>query len=144
MSYRAELKETKDNVGCMHIKRRIYSGLGILMVILGTAGILLPLVPTTPFLLLATVLFARSSHRLNHWLLTHRYLGPYIHAFRAKRGLTVTQKLRIGSSMTIVMGISFYYAPAIAVKYLLIGIWLFWTMMLMRMKTAMPRTAVDP
>ncbi len=114
------------------------------MVILGTAGILLPLVPTTPFLLLATVLFARSSHRLNHWLLTHRYLGPYIHAFRAKRGLTVTQKLRIGSSMTIVMGISFYYAPAIAIKYLLIGIWLFWTMMLMRMKTAVPRTAVDP
>lgn len=113
------------------------------MVVLGTIGILLPLVPTTPFLLLATFLFARSHQRLNQWLLSHRYLGPYIIAFRDKRGLTATQKFRIGSSMTIIMAISFYYAPVVAVRYTLIGIWIFWIFMLIRMKTAITINRVN-
>lgn len=128
----------------MNLKKQFYCVSGIVMVVLGTAGIFLPIVPTTPFLLLATFLFARSHERLNNWLLSHRYLGPYIQAFRDKQGLTITQKYRIGSSMTIIMAISFYFAPVVAVRYVLIGIWLFWTFMLIRMKTAETTNMVNP
>lgn len=120
----------------MNVKRWIFVGLGFLMVALGTAGIFLPLLPTTPFLLLAAYLFARSSERWHSWLLSHRYFGPYIHAFRNKTGLTSSQKLRIGCSFTVVIAISFYFAPLVMVKAFLAVIWVFWTVVLLRMKTA--------
>jgi len=120
----------------MNAKQSIQVALGFLMVALGTAGIFLPLLPTTPFLLLAAYLFARSSGRWHAWLLSHRHFGPYIHAFRNKTGLTQSQKLRIGSSFTVVIAISFYFAPLVMVKAFLAVIWVFWTLALLRMKTA--------
>ncbi|PKP36731.1 MAG: DUF454 domain-containing protein [Bacteroidetes bacterium HGW-Bacteroidetes-15] len=51
---------------------------GILCVILGIIGIALPILPTTPFFLLAAYLFVRSSQRLYRWLLTHKVFGNYI------------------------------------------------------------------
>ena len=120
----------------MKVKETLYVGSGLLMVGLGAAGIVLPLLPTTPFLLLAAFLFARSSRRLHDWLLNQPQLGPYIHAFRDKTGLTRAQKWRIGTSFTIVMGVSFFFAPMPPVKWLLVGIWAFWTLMLLRTRSA--------
>ena len=117
------------------MKTKLYVAIGLLMLGLGTTGIFLPLLPTTPFLLLAVYLFARSSRGMHHWLLTHRYLGPYIHAFCNKSGLTTGQKLRIGISFTIMMGTSFHFVPITAVKWLVVVIWAFWTFMLVRMGT---------
>lgn len=111
------------------------------MVVLGTAGIVLPLLPTTPFLLLAAFLFAKSNERWHDWLLNHKHLGPYIHAWRNKSGLTVAQKLRIGISFSVVMAISIYFSPMVSVRYLLIGIWAFWTIMLLRQKTIRDQVA---
>ena len=51
---------------------------GLLAVAIGAVGIVLPLLPTTPFLLIAAFAFARSSTRLNNWLLEHRSFGPLI------------------------------------------------------------------
>ena len=51
---------------------------GVISVALGTAGLVLPLLPTTPFLLVAAFAFARSSTRLNNWLREHRSFGPLI------------------------------------------------------------------
>ena len=118
------------------MRRSIFVALGVLNVGLGTAGIFLPLLPTTPFLLLAAYLFARSSDRWHRWLLHHRHLGPYIHAFRNKTGLTRAQKIRIGSSFSILMGVSIYFTPLPTIRVLLLGGWLFWTVQLLRMKTA--------
>lgn len=117
------------------MKRKLFFVLGVLNVGLGAAGILLPLLPTTPFLLLAAFLFARSDERWHAWLLNHRHLGPYIHAFRNKTGLTVAQKLRIGISFTILMGVSFFFAPMVTIRVMLVCVWLFWTIQLLRMKT---------
>ena len=56
--------------------------LGSVALALGVAGIFLPLLPTTPFLLLAAALYFRSSPQLYEWLLSHKHLGPYIRNFR--------------------------------------------------------------
>jgi len=119
----------------MPIKRTLYMVAGVLNVVLGVAGIVLPLLPTTPFLLLAAFLFARSSPRCHHWLLHQKHLSPYIHAFRSRSGLTVTQKIRIGTSISISMGVSVYFAPIVLVKIGLGAMWAFWTVVLIRMKT---------
>ncbi len=58
--------------------RYFFAGLGILCVALAMIGVVLPLLPTVPFLLLATFFFARSSSRLHGWLLSHNTFGPMI------------------------------------------------------------------
>ncbi len=66
---------------------------GVISIALGVLGIFLPLLPTTPFLLLAAACFMRSSRRLYDWLLTHRYLGPYIRNYRNFRAIPKRMKI---------------------------------------------------
>lgn len=66
---------------------------GSLCVGLGIAGIFLPLLPTTPFLLLAAALYVRSSPRLYTWLLTNRWLGVYVRNFRENRAIPLRAKV---------------------------------------------------
>jgi uncharacterized membrane protein YbaN (DUF454 family) len=61
---------------------------GIVSVALGTVGIIVPLLPTTPFLLLAAACFVRSSDRLYRWLINHRLFGSYIRNYREHRAVT--------------------------------------------------------
>lgn len=80
-----------------------FIGIGLLCIALGITGIFLPLLPTTPFLLLAAFLFARSSTRLYYWLLKHRYLGPYIRDYLEHR--TIPRKVKFISISTMWMSI---------------------------------------
>ena len=61
--------------------------LGWLAVVLATLGVVLPLLPTTPFLLLAAWCFARSSPRFHHWLLHRSWFGPYLRHWQQHRAL---------------------------------------------------------
>ena len=71
----------------------IYLFIGFLSLILGVIGIFLPVLPTTPFLLLSAALFFRSSPRAYDWLLAHKYLGPYIRSFREDRMIPLRAKI---------------------------------------------------
>lgn len=75
--------------------------LGTLALILGIIGIFLPLLPTTPLLLLAAALYARSSVRLYNWLLKNKYLGPYILNFRKYKAVPLSAKI---ISMLLIWG----------------------------------------
>jgi uncharacterized membrane protein YbaN (DUF454 family) len=66
---------------------------GMLAVGLGTIGIFVPLLPTTPFLLLAAACFIRSSDRLYAWLMHHRWFGSYIRNYREHRAITLRAKV---------------------------------------------------
>ncbi|MDR0688485.1 MAG: YbaN family protein [Prevotellaceae bacterium] len=66
---------------------------GFLSLALGIIGIFLPLLPTTPFLLLSAFLFARSSERLHRWLLGHKVLGEYIRNFLQEKTIPLRIKI---------------------------------------------------
>lgn len=60
---------------------------------LGILGIFLPVLPTTPFLLLAAALFFRGSPKLYSWLMNHKTLGPYIRNFRENKAIPMRAKI---------------------------------------------------
>lgn len=71
----------------------LLAALGLLSLGLGILGIFLPVLPTTPLLLLAAALFLRSSPRLYEWLLDHRRLGPYIQNFMLHKSIPLKIKV---------------------------------------------------
>ena len=75
------------------VRRWLLTTIGIISVGLGTAGIFLPLLPTTPFLLLAAACFIRSSDRLYRWLIHNRWFGSYIRNYREHRALPLRAKV---------------------------------------------------
>ena len=85
--------------------------LGTFSVFLGILGIFLPLLPTTPFLLLAAYCYAKSSERFYNWLITNRICGKYIRNYREGLGMKLQHKLlaiiliwlTIGYSVTAVV-----------------------------------------
>ncbi|MDR0754455.1 MAG: YbaN family protein [Prevotellaceae bacterium] len=74
---------------------------GIISLALGILGIFLPVLPTTPFLLLSTALFARSSKRLYNLLLNHKILGKYIQGFLDEKTIPLRIKIFSISAMWI-------------------------------------------
>lgn len=76
-----------------YIKSRIGIFLGTVSLILGFIGIFLPLLPTTPFLLLAAYLYSQSSPKLFRWLMRHKSLGPYIRTFRDSKAIPLRAKI---------------------------------------------------
>lgn len=84
------------------MKKPVYRALGVLAVLLGIAGIFLPLLPTTPFLLLAAFFFARSHPEWEARLLAHPRTGPAILAWRDRRAIPLAAK----RAATLLMAIS--------------------------------------
>ncbi len=67
---------------------------GWISLILGCIGIILPLLPTTPFILLAAYCFSRSSERLHQWLITHPQMGPLIRDWQQDGSISKTAKTK--------------------------------------------------
>ncbi|WP_082235439.1 YbaN family protein [Halobacillus massiliensis] len=91
--------------------------IGSISLVLGVFGIVLPLVPTTPFLLLTAACYVRSSDRLYNWLMTNKWFGTYIQNYKSGRGIPVKAKI----SMLIMIWFSFlfsafYIAPTLWMK----------------------------
>src|SRR3989338_4610917 len=89
--------------------RLAFAALGTLFLLLGIIGIFMPILPTTPFLLLATGCYARSSRRFYNWLMNHPALGPLIVEWRTYRSIPWRGKLGAGSTMTLTFGSSIIF-----------------------------------
>ncbi|MDD2584464.1 MAG: YbaN family protein [Bacteroidales bacterium] len=76
------------------MKKNLFIALATLFVALGTVGIFIPLLPTTPFLLLAVYFYMNSSKKRLKWLLSNKLLGPYIKSYFSKEGIPVNLKIR--------------------------------------------------
>ncbi|SDH39384.1 hypothetical protein SAMN05192534_10532 [Alteribacillus persepolensis] len=123
----------------MHaIKKAVLVFIGSLSVALGVLGIILPLLPTTPFLLLAAFCYAKSSHILYDKLLATR-LGGYIKQYKAGHGLPLKTKV---VALALLWGSSAYsilfLVPFLAVQIGLAMIVLYITYWILRLKTYRP------
>ena len=122
-------------------KSRLYIAAGFLSIGVGVVGIWTPLLPTTEFLLLAAFCFARGSDRWHRWLVTHPRLGPYILAFRERRGLTVEQKWRIGALVTLSLLATAFFIPSMIGKAIAFIVWLALMLFFYFFPTARPESA---
>jgi uncharacterized membrane protein YbaN (DUF454 family) len=75
------------------LRKGILVTLGVISVGLGMIGVFVPLLPTTPFLLLAAACFVRSSERLYSWLIHHKWFGDYIRHYREHRAIPLQAKI---------------------------------------------------
>jgi len=91
---------------CQTLKKRLFFLCGIMLVIVATIGIFVPLLPTTPFLLLAAACFLKSSDRAYQWLLNNKIYGKYIRNYIEKKGIP----LRIKVFTLLLLWISIAYA----------------------------------
>ncbi len=104
-------------------KKWLLIAAGTACVCLGVAGIFLPLLPTTPFLLLAAACYAGSSKKFYNWLINNRWFGDYIKNYREGRGLTLNVKLLSVGSLWITIGYSTgFVIQSFLVRIVLIGI----------------------
>lgn len=92
-----------------YFKRIGYIVLGWVCVILAILGVFLPLLPTTPFLLLAAFCFSRSSKRFHEWLINHPWFGDYIRNFQEGRGMTMRSKIWSISLIWLSIGSSAFF-----------------------------------
>lgn len=110
----------------------LWIGLGWLALGLGIAGAFLPLLPTTPFLLLAAFSFSKGSQHLHDWLLQHRTLGPPIHNWQQYRAVSRQAKIWATASIVVLFCLSIVlqapYWAILVQATILTGVTLFlWT-----------------
>ncbi|MCU0247503.1 MAG: YbaN family protein [Bryobacter sp.] len=87
-------------------KRALFGGLGWCAVALGLAGVFVPGLPSTVFVILAAYLFSKCSPRWEAWLLSHRWLGPSLRRFREQGGMPRPAKVAALASMWSAVSVS--------------------------------------
>lgn len=93
---------------------------GTISLVLGAIGIVLPVLPTTPFLLAAAACYYKSSSRMHKWLLNNRWFGEYIKNYKEGRGLTLKTKITAITLLWITIGFSaFFIIDILAVQLIL-------------------------
>lgn len=95
---------------------------GSIAVVLALLGVFLPLLPTTPFLLLASACFARGSTRLHNWLLGNRIFGEYLRNYEAGRGIPLRAKIVTLALLWVSMVYSIFQVSSLALQLMLIAI----------------------
>ena len=110
----------------MNIKKAFFVVLGCLSLGLGAVGAVLPILPTVPFLMLATFCFAKSSEKLHNWFVSTKLYKKNLESFVQGKGMTVKTKIRIMVTVTILMSIGFIMMHAVPVGRIILGfVWIF-------------------
>jgi uncharacterized membrane protein YbaN (DUF454 family) len=114
--------------------------IGWLSIALGVVGIFLPVLPTTPFLLLAAACFARSSPRFYNWLINHKRFGPLIRGYLEGNGIPLKAKVYAVGTMWISIGVSCYLIDLVWVRAVMLISAALVTVYILRQKTAKKRS----
>lgn len=115
------MKKDDNKIFLNRPKKVLFITLGTFFVGIAIVGIIIPILPTTPFLLLSAALYARSSKRFYDWLLSNRLFGKYIKNYREGRGIPVYLKIIVITLLWITISISIVFAAELlAVRILLV------------------------
>ena len=94
-------------------KKIFFVFFGLVSFSLGAIGIIIPGLPTTPFMILSSILFLNSSDKLYSWLITHEKFGKYVLDFKKGKGITFKPKLYAQTMMLLTMSLSLIpFSPA--------------------------------
>lgn len=120
---RSRKSHTHTNDRSSRLIRRVWIVAGTLFMGLGALGIFLPLLPTTPFLLLAAACYSRGSKRFYNWLVSNRWFGNYIKNYRERKALPLRIKAFSILLLWATVGYStLFVVNAHLIKTLLFGI----------------------
>ncbi len=120
------------------IWRAVLVVVGTASLVLGVVGIFLPVLPTTPFLLVTAACYARASTRLYAWLLGQKSLGPIITEWRRSRSFPPGVKTRALVAVVITFGISIVLIDSLLVRIVLVVVAAILLTFLYRIPTAQP------
>jgi len=117
------------------IKKYLLIFLGSLSVAFGVIGVFVPVLPTTPFLLLASFCYLRSSKRMHNWLINHKIFGSYIYCYLNYRA--VSKKTKIGAMMFLwsTLMVSMVLVESLHIRLFLVAVGIGVTVHLMLLKT---------
>jgi uncharacterized membrane protein YbaN (DUF454 family) len=90
--------------------RGLYFVFGTVFLLLGGIGVFLPILPTTPFLLLSVAFYYKSSKRMHHWMLNNRWFGDYLRNYAEGKGISLKAKIFTASLLWIFIIYSVLYA----------------------------------
>ena len=91
------------------VTRKIWAAGGFVLFALGAAGVIMPVLPTTPFILLAAVCFARSSEKVEAWFKSTRLYKQVFETYLESRSMTLRAKLTILLPVTALLGIAAFF-----------------------------------
>ncbi len=110
----------------MKLKKILLVIIGCISVGLGALGVVLPILPTVPFLLLAAFCFARSSERLNNWFIGTKLYKNNLESYVKGEGMTRKTKIKIMVTVTVLMTIGFIMMDQVLVgRIVLACVWVF-------------------
>ena len=123
-------------------QRLLWVAAGVLMLAVGVAGVFLPLLPTTPFVLLAAFCFSRGSERCERWLLAHPRLGPMVRDWREHHAVPLRAKQLAWAMMALGVAWAAFVLPlpAVALAALLCAATAWWLWRLPTRGAAPPAT----
>lgn len=109
------LDSKTENSTRQKIVRVFFFAAGSVSLAVGAIGIVLPVLPTTPLLLLAVACYCRSSERMTNWLLTNKYFGKYIKNYREGKGIPLKTKI---------FAITVMWAAILYAAFFIIPLWI--------------------
>jgi uncharacterized membrane protein YbaN (DUF454 family) len=118
----SEPKTANKTKTSQKIVRPLFFVAGTISLVLGAIGIVLPILPTTPFLLLALACYCRSSERMTHWMLNNKYFGKYIRNYKEGKGIPLKTKLFAISILWITISYSALFVIPVWIAQLILFI----------------------
>jgi len=109
MAMQQEPEINNENITSQKVVRVLFFVAGSVSLALGSIGIVLPVLPTTPFLLLALACYCRSSKRMTKWVLTNKYFGSYIRRYKEGKGIPLKTKIIALAALWITISYSAFF-----------------------------------
>lgn len=114
---------TTETKAGQKLVRAFFFVAGTVSLVFGVIGIVLPVLPTTPLLLLALACYCRSSERMTHWMLNNKYFGKYIKNYREGKGIPLKTKLvALAILWTTIVFSAFFMIPILLVQVILFAV----------------------
>jgi uncharacterized membrane protein YbaN (DUF454 family) len=109
MAMQQEPETNNENTARQKVVRALFFIAGSVSLAVGTIGIVLPVLPTTPLLLLALACYCRSSERMTKWVLTNKYFGSYIRRYKEGKGIPIKTKILALAALWITISYSAFF-----------------------------------